>query len=82
MNITKDFKTILIALMDQINTMKYFPTQKNSTKPLEPTIVVPDNRRDPPLDGGHSTKVVGIWTMKHDISPPKFYKLLIKKELK
>ena len=79
MNFKIYFKTILIAIMDQINTLKYLPTQKNSPKPLEPTTVVPDNRRDPPLDGGHSTKVVGIWTMKHEISPPKLYTLLIKK---
>ena len=44
--------------------------------------MVPSNRRLPPLDGGHSTKIVGMWTLKHDIGSPKFYELLIKIELK
>ena len=34
------------------------------------------------LEGGHSTKMCGMWTLKHEISSPKFYELLIKKELK
>ena len=44
--------------------------------------MVPTNRRDPPLDGGKSTKIGGMWTMKHDTSSPRFCKLLIKTELK
>ena len=38
--------------------------------------------RDPPLDGGNSTRIGGMWTLKHDIISPKFYELLIKTELK
>ena len=49
---------------------------------MDPTNVVPDNRRAPPLDGEHSTKIGGMWTLKHEIRSPKFYELLIKTELK
>ena len=44
--------------------------------------MVPVNNKDPPLEGGHSTKIGGIWTFKHDIGSPKFYELLIKAQLK
>ena len=40
------------------------------------------NKRSPPLESGHSTKIVGMWTLKHEISSPKLYELLIKNELK
>ena len=68
--------------MDQIQIYKYFPYHKDSPKPRYPNTVVPDNRRAPPLDGGHSIKIGGMWNLKHDISSPKFYKLLIKTRLK
>ena len=57
------------------------PDNKDSPKPQDPTTVVPDNSRDPPLHGGHSTKIGGMWNLKHEISSPKFHKLLIKTEL-
>ena len=44
--------------------------------------MVPDNKIDPLLEGGQSTKIGGMWTLKHNISSPKLYELLIKKELK
>ena len=44
--------------------------------------VVPAYRRDPPLDGGKSAKNGGMWTLKHDISSPNSYELLIKTEIK
>ena len=68
--------------MDHINISKYSPYQKDSPKAQDTTTVVPANRRAPPLDGGHSTKNGGMWTLKHDISSPKLYELLIKIELK
>ena len=48
----------------------------------DPNTVVPYNKKSPPLECGHSTKIGGMWTLKHDISLPKFYELLIKAELK
>ena len=68
--------------MDQTNNSELSPAQKNTSNPTDPTTVVPANRRDTPLDGGHSTKIGGMWNIKHEISSPKFYELLIKSELK
>ena len=34
------------------------------------------------MEGGHYTKLGGMWTLKHRISSPKLYELLIKTELK
>ena len=44
------------VLSNQINTMLYSPTQKDTSTPPDPTTVVPTNKRDPPLEGGQSTK--------------------------
>ena len=58
----------------------YKPPKENRYSPKDeyPTTVVPDKMRDPPLDGGHSTKIGGIWTLKHEIISRKFYEILIK----
>ena len=58
---------MLAAIMDQVNTLKSSPTQKDSPNPMYPTNVVPTNRRYPPLDVIQSTKIVGMWTLKHEI---------------
>ena len=58
------------------------PTNKDPPNPLEPTTVVPANRRAPSLYGGKSTKNGGIWTLKHEISSPNFFEILINTELK
>ena len=80
--LAKDFKAVLVpsitSIKDQINTLKYSSTKKDSPNPPDPTTVVPDNRRDPPLDGGHYTKIGGMWTLKHQIISRKFYEILIK----
>ena len=44
--------------------------------------MVPANKRDLSLEGGQYTKIGGIWTLKNDISSPKFDDLLIKTLLK
>ena len=41
-----------------------------------------DNKKSPPLEGGHYTKISVTRTLKHEISLPKFYELLMKTELK
>ena len=69
-------------MMDQTNISKSSPAQKDTLTPPDPTTVAQTNRRAPPLEGGHSTKIGGMWTLKHEISSPKFYELLIKIELK
>ena len=86
MKVTEDLKEMIesaiTSMMDQIKMSKSSSSQKDFPKPLETTTVVPDNRRDPPLEVGHSTKIGGVWYLKHEIRSPKFYELLIKKELK
>ena len=68
--------------MDQTNDSKFSPVQKDKLTPLGPTTVVPSKKRDISLDGGGSTKIGDMWTLKHEISSPKFYELLIKTKLK
>ena len=81
MNITEDFKEMLASsttsIMNQINTSKYSPSQKYSTKLPDPTTVVPVKKRSSPLDVGHSTKIGTMWTPKHEISSPNLHELLI-----
>ena len=68
--------------MDKTNKSKLSPSQKDTSNIPDPTTVVPAIRRDTPLEGGKSTKIGGMWTIKHETSWPKFYELLIKTEVK
>ena len=34
------------------------------------------------MEGGHSTKIGGIWTLKHETISTKFYEILIRTEIK
>ena len=63
----------IILMMDHINMSKLSPYQNDPPKPQDPTTVVPANRRSPPLDSGHYTKIGGMCNLKHDISSPTFY---------
>ena len=69
-------------MMDQTNNSKSPPTQNDTSTPPDPTTVVPANRKAPPLEGVHSTKIGGMCTLKHETRSPKFYEILIKTELK
>ena len=62
--------------------MSSSPTQKDTSTPLEPTTVVLANKRAPPVEGGHSTKIGCMCTLKHEIGSLKVYELLMKTELK
>ena len=53
-----------------------------ASKDQDPTTVVPTNNKSLPLEGRRSTKNGGIRTIKHEISSPKLYELLINRELK
>ena len=61
---------------------KYSQDKKDSTKAKDTTTMVPVNNKAPPLEGGHSTKNGGMWTLKHETISPKFYELPIKTQLK
>ena len=54
----------------------------DSPKTQYPTTLVPVNKKDPKWEGGHSTKIGGMWSLIHNINPQKLYELLIKTELK
>ena len=73
---------MLAEITDQINTLVSSPNQNDSPKPLDTINLALPNRRATPLYGGQSTKIGGMWNLKHDISSPRFYELLIKTEIK
>ena len=79
---TENLHVLIELTIDQTNISKSSPTQKDISTPSYPTTLVPTNMRAPLLEGGHSTKIGGMCTLKHEISSPKFYELLIKTELK
>ena len=80
--LTEYLTAMITPMMDHIEIYKSSPDQKYSPKDQDPTTIVPDNNRYPPFEGGHSTKIVSMWTLKHDISSPKFNELPTKTELK
>ena len=83
--ITEDLKVLtetIKSMMDQTKKSKLSPAQKYTSTPTDPTTVVLANRRAPTLYMGHPNKIGGMWTLKHEIRSPKFYELLIKKEIK
>ena len=63
--------------MDQIKIPKYSPENKDSQKSQDTTTTALTNKRATPLEGGNSMNIGGMWTLKHGISSPKFYELLI-----
>ena len=52
-----------------------------SPKSQDPNSVVPYNKKSPPLEGGDSAKIGGMWNLKHEISSSKFYEILTNTEL-
>ena len=71
--ITEDLTAIITSMMHQIKISKSSPDQKDSPKALDPSSGVPANKKYQPLEGGNSTKIGGMWTLKHEIRSPKFY---------
>ena len=76
--LTETINNLTAFIMNHNNIPKSSPTQKDKSTPPEPNTVVLANRRAPLLEGGQSTKIGGMRTLKHEISSPKFYELLIK----
>ena len=70
-HITENLKFWTAFMMDQTNNSKFSPAKKDTSTPPDPTTVVPANMRDSLLDGGHSTKICGMWTLKHEMRSPK-----------
>ena len=63
---------------DKNNISKSSPVHKDTSTPPDPITTVQTNRRVPPLEGGISENIGGMWTLKHEISSPRLYELLIK----
>ena len=61
--LTENLQVFTSFMMDHTNISKSSPAQKDTSTPPYPITVVPANRRDPPLEGGHSTKIGGMWTL-------------------
>ena len=77
-DVKESINKLTTLMMDQINISKSSPAQKDTLTHLDPTTTVQTNRRAPPLEGDHSENIGGMWTLKHEISLPRFYELLIK----
>ena len=60
------------------NNQNSLTDNMDSHKSQDPTAVILDKNKSPPLEDGNSTKIGGMWTLKHDISSPKLFELLIK----
>ena len=76
-------KLILATIKkDKNDISKSSPAHKDPSTPPDPTTMVQTNKRAPPLEGGIFENIGGMWTLKHEISSPRFYELLIKIELK
>ena len=84
LNETNEKLALILTAMkiDKNNIFISSPAQKDTSPPPEPTTTAQTNRRAPPLEGRISDKVGDMWTLKHEISSPRFYELLIKIELK
>ena len=80
--ITETRNRVLEEMKDKNNISKSSPAQKDTSTPPDPTTTFQTNRRAPPFEGGISENIGGMWTLKHEISSPRFYELLIKTELK
>ena len=76
-NLTADLTGMIASIMDQIKISKASPDKKDPPKAQDNTTVVSDNKKSPQLKCGNSTKIGGMWTLKHEIRSPKLYELLI-----
>ena len=80
---TETLKLILATMKKYKNYIsKSSPAQKDTSTCSDPSTTVQTKKRSPPLEGGISENIGGMWTLKHEIRSPRFYELLIKTELK
>ena len=81
-NFTEVLTSMIASITDQVKFSNSSIDKKYLNNSRDPTTLVPDNKKAPPLECGHSTKIGGMCILKHDIISPKFYEILIKTELK
>ena len=77
-----DLTAMISSMMDQIKFSKSSPSNKYSPKDQDTTTVVPYNNKASSLESVNYKNIDFMRTLKHEISSSKFYKLLIKAELK
>ena len=58
--LTETLNKLRAFMMDHTKNSEYSPAQKYTWTPLDPTTVVPANKRVPTLEGGHPTKSGGM----------------------
>ena len=68
--LAEDLTSMITSMVDQIKISKSSNEKKDSQKDQYPTTVVLANKRDQPLEGGHYSKVGGMWALKHEIISP------------
>ena len=73
-SVLEDTKTLIKQALVKNKTS--FSDKKYSIKVQYPTTVVTDKKKAPQLEGGNSAKIGGMWNLKHDITPQKWYELL------
>ena len=76
--LTETLNQFLAGLKDKNNISKSSPAQKDTSTPPDPTTTFQTNKKAPPLEGGIYKNIGGMWTLKHEISSPRFHELLIK----
>ena len=76
--LTENLQVLTVLMIDKTNISKSSPAYKDTSTHPEPITVILTNKRYPPFEGGISTKIGGMWTLKHEIISPKLYELLIK----
>ena len=64
-DIIEDLIETITSMMYQIKFSESSPDNNYSPKDQDPTTVVPDKKKAPPVEGGNSTKHFGMYTLKH-----------------
>ena len=54
-------------MVDHIKISKFPIDKKDSPKAQDPTTLVLANNKPPQLEGGHYTKIGGMWNLKYEI---------------
>ena len=62
--LTEDLTSMIASMMDHIKESISSPNKKDSPNSQDPTTVVPANKKAPPLEVGHSTKMVACGISK------------------
>ena len=81
--IYSDSDKIKIILKQPMVHHEYYSVEKMDVPNTQnPDTLFLANKKAPPLEGGNSMKIGGMWTLKHETNSPKLYEILIKTELK